>query len=139
MENETPKFKLWHPAIIGVVAVLLTYPTGALLAAINAHYLGEKGKKTKYILTGILYVLVFWPLGLFMMDTWFIVLNFVVTIALAYLLYQESKNALEKNIAADNIVYQNPGKVLLVIMVFFVATGLCYLLFAILMMTFNSQ
>jgi hypothetical protein len=139
MENETPKFKLWQPAIIAVVAVLLTYPTGALLAAINVHHLGEKGKKTKYILTGILYMLVFWPLGLFMLDAWFTILTFVVTIALAYMLYHESKNTIEKNVVEEEITYQNPGQVLLVIVGFFIASGLCYLLFAVLMMTFNSQ
>ncbi len=139
MENETTKFKLWQPAIIAVVAVLLTYPTGALLAAINAHHLGEKAKKTKYILTGILYILVFWVFGFFMMETWFTILTFVVTLSLAYMLYHESKNAITKNIAEEEIVHQNSGKVLLIVVGFFVASGLCYLTFAVLMMTFNSQ
>lgn len=139
MENKTPKFKLWQPAIIAVVAVILTYPTGALLVAINAHHLGEKGKKTKYLLTGFLYMLVFWVGGLFFMETWFAILTYIVTFALAYMLYQESKKAIEKNIMDEEVLYQHPNKVLLIIVGVFVASGLCYLTFAFLVMAFNSQ
>ena len=140
MENEPTKFKLWQPVIIMLVAVILTYPPGALLAAINARHLGEKGKQIKYILTGILYMLIFWTGGLFMMSsTWFSVLTFVMTLALAYMLYRENQEMIRENLAVEDVTYQDSRKVLIVIVGAFVAIGACFFLFAVLMMTFNSQ
>ena len=139
MKNEPITPKVWNPPIIGILAFIPDYTVGAFLAAINAHRLGERAKRNLYLLVSLPYIAIFWLGGFFMMDGWFVALSLFVRAGLGYWLYTDSKKLLEQHADAENIEDEKLGKLLLIGVGFLVVTGLCYLIFAILMMTFNSQ
>ncbi len=139
MENQPEKTKVWNPLIIGILAFIPDYILGAVLAAINAHRLGESAKRNLYLLVSLPYMLIFWLGAIFTMEAWFAALSFLVRAGLAYWLYTDSKKLIEKNLAPENMENENLSRLLLVGGGFLVFTVLCYLLFMVLMLMFNSQ
>ena len=139
MENEPTKTKVWNPLIIGIIAFIPDYIVGAVLAAINAHRLKEKGKRNLYLLISLPYMPIFWLGGLYFMDGWFTALALFARAGLAYWLYTDSKKLIEKNLAPENMENENLSRLLLVGGGILAFTVLCYLLFMALMLMFNSQ
>ncbi len=138
MEKESAKLKLWMPITIGIIGFVMAFPAGSLLAAINAHRLGDILNKRKYILNGILYLPAALFVGLSYFD-WLAGLAWIANILLAYWLYHDTKNELEEYGAEKEIVNERWWKGVLIGASTWVVFGLCFLSFAVTMMMFNSQ
>ena len=139
MENEPSKIILWSPFTVGFSALVLTYPVGALLAATNAHRLGDTAKKKKYLRFGVIYIALFLIFGYFAFDGGISNMGWIVNVVMAYTLFNEIKNEIEKKLVEWSITYEPWWKALLIAIAVLIAAGLFYLLFVVLMMTFNSQ
>jgi len=125
--------------MIGIAAFVLTYPVGSVFAAINAHRLRDVKNKQKYILNGILYIIVFIFFGFFFQDRSMTGLIGIANIFLAYSLYNEMQNEIEGNAEKESIIYESWGKAVLIGIGVLVVLGLLVFGFAILMVMFNSQ